>query len=191
MQFTFINASVRDPAQCPGNTETLARAAAQALPAGTPQRWLRLADLQLAPFVDQRHSVGEYPAPTGDLALLAQATLDATDLVFVSPVYWYSLPAPLKLYLDHWSAWMRVPELDFKARMATKTLWLITTSGDRAKAQAMIDSVHLCAQFLSMRWGGALWAKGGAPGVVAADGMALAEAAQWWSGDALGKTLAN
>jgi multimeric flavodoxin WrbA len=180
MQFTFLNASVRDPAQCPGNTETLARAAASTLPPQVSQHWLRLADMQLAPFVDQRHSVGEYPAPTGDLATLAQATLAATDLVFVSPVYWYSLPAPLKLYLDHWSAWMRVPAMDFKARMAAKTLWLITTSGDRAKAQPMIDSVQLCAQFLSMRWGGVLWAKGGAPGAVAGDAAALAAAAQWW-----------
>jgi multimeric flavodoxin WrbA len=133
--------------------------------------------MSLPPFVDLRHTAGQYPAPTGDLAVLLDATMAATDIVFVSPVYWYSIPSPLKTYLDHWSAWMRVPGLPFKEQMAQKTLRLITTSGDRAKAQPMIDSVRLCAQFLSMGWGDALWGKGGAPGAVQADADAVAAAA--------------
>ena len=40
----------------------------------------------------------------------------------------------------------------------------------------MIDSVALCAQFLSMTWGGALWGKGGPPGAVEADTQALTQA---------------
>ena len=40
----------------------------------------------------------------------------------------------------------------------------------------MIDSVVLCAQFLNMRWGGALWGKGGPPGAVQADAQAVAAA---------------
>lgn len=84
---------------------------------------------------------------------LLDATLAASHIVWVAPVYWYSIPSPLKTYLDHWSAWMRVPGVDFKDAMGRKTLSLITTSGDRTKAQPMIDSVALCAQFLSMTWG--------------------------------------
>ena len=91
----------------------------------------------------------------------------------MSPVYWYSLPSPLKLYLDHWSAWLRVPGLDFKARMAGKPLWLVTTSGDRAKAQPAIDSVRLCAEFMGMPFAGALWGRGGAPGAIEQDAEAL------------------
>ena len=111
------------------------------------------------------------------------ATLAATDIVFVSPVYWYSIPAPLKTYLDHWSAWMRVPGLPFKEQMAQKTLRLITTSGDRAKAQPMMDSVRLCAEFFPMTWGGVagpvLWGKGGPPGAIEADAQAVAAAARF------------
>ncbi len=174
--FLFIVTSTREPGH-PGNTEWLARQAAAALPASITQTWLSLAGMNLPPFVDLRHTVGQYPAPTGDLAVLLDATMAATDIVFVSPVYWYSIPAPLKTYLDHWSAWMRVPGLPFKEQMAQKTLRLITTSGDRAKAQPMIDSVRLCAQFLSMGWGDALWGKGGPPGAVQADAAAVAAAA--------------
>lgn len=160
-----------------GNTEWLARQAAAALPSEAQQTWIHLAHLELPAFTDLRHTAGQYPAPQGDANTLLQATLAASDIVFVAPVYWYSIPSPLKTYLDHWSAWMRVPGLQFKERMAAKTLRLVTTSGDREKAQPMIDSVRLCAQFLSMRWGGALWGKGGPPAAVESDAAARDAAA--------------
>lgn len=173
--FLFLNASTREPGQA-GNTETLARAAAAALPADTPQRWIALARCALPPFVDLRHTAGSYPPPEGDAAMLLEATLAATDIVFVSPVYWFSAPSPLKHYLDQWSAWMRVPGVDFKATMAGKRLWVVATSGDRAKAQPMFDGYRLSAEFLGMQWMGALWGKGGAPGAVLDDSVAKAAA---------------
>lgn len=174
----FLVASAREPGHL-GNTEWLARRAAERLQ-GT-QTWLRLAELQVPPFVDVRHTGGSYSAPEGDTAGLLAATLAATDIVLVTPVYWYSLPASAKRYLEQWSAWMRVPGLDFSARMAEKTLWLVTTSGVPEKAGPMVESVRLCAEFLQMRWGGALVGKGGAPGTVQADERAC-EAAEGFLG---------
>ena len=174
--FLFLTTSTREPGAL-GNTEWLAQQAAAALPAGTRQTWHHLSRLQLPMFVDQRHTSGQYDMPTGDMKTLLDATLAATDIVFVAPVYWYSIPAPLKVYLDHWSAWMRVPGLPFKDEMARKTLRLITTSGDRAKAQPMMDSIRLCAQFMAMAYGGELWGKGGPPDAVKADAAAVAQAA--------------
>lgn len=171
----FLAASTREPGH-PGNTEWLARQAAAALPAGDTQQWLRLAGMALPPFVDVRHTTGSYPPPEGDAHTLLQATLACTDLVLVAPVYWFSIPSPLKTYLDHWSGWMRTPGVPFKERMAGKRLYLVATSGNRAKAQPMIDSVRLCAEFLGMDWRGALWGKGGAPGAVAQDADAVAAA---------------
>jgi hypothetical protein len=40
--------------------------------------------------------------------------------------------------------------------MSTKRLWLITTNGDRAKAQPMIDLTARCAKFLDMPLDGVL-----------------------------------
>lgn len=173
--YLFLIASTREPGIV-GNTEWLAREAAAALPEGSTQTWLPLAHAALPPFVDLRHSVGSYPRPEGSLGELLDATLACTDLVFVAPVYWFSFPGPLKAYLDHWSAWLRVPGLDFKSRMQGKRLHLVTTSGDRAKAQPMIDSARLCAAFFPMTFAGALWGKGGAPGAVQADEAAVAAA---------------
>jgi len=70
--FLFLNASTREPGHI-GNTETLARRAAETLPAGTQQTWCKLADLELPPFVDLRHTAGTYPMPMAD----AKAMLDA------------------------------------------------------------------------------------------------------------------
>lgn len=173
--YLFLVASTRENGHA-GNTEWLAAQAAANLPPGIGQTWLHLSRMALEPFTDLRHTAGQYPEPVGDMKALLEATMAATDIVFVSPVYWYSIPAPLKTYLDHWSAWMRIPGLPFKEAMAQKTLRLITTSGDRTKAQPMIDSVRLCAQFLAMRWGGELWGKGGPPRAIEADAQAVATA---------------
>ena len=163
-----------------GNTETLARRAAARLPADTRQTWLPLSQLQLPPFVDVRHTVGSYAPPEGDLKTALDALLDCSDLVVVAPVYWFSLPAPLKLLLDHWSGFLRVPGLDFKARMAGKRFWAISTSGHRGRAQPMLDSLALCAEFMGMAWQPPLWGQGGAPGAVLADAAALAEAERFF-----------
>ena len=174
-RFLFLNASTREPGHI-GNSETLARHAAAALPADTAQTWIKLAELEVPPFVDLRHTAGSYPMPEGDLKALLDATLAATDLVFVSPVYWFSIPSPAKTYLDHWSAWLRIPGVDFKDKMAGKRLWVIATSGNRERAQPMFDSYRLCAEFLGMQAMPPLWGKGGAPDAVLNDAEAMAAA---------------
>ena len=177
--FLFIVSSARVPGAV-GNTEWLAREAARHLPAGATSSWLHLNALDLADFEDRRHDVGTYPMPTGDTVRLLDATLEATDLVFVTPLYWYSFPNRLKRYLDHWSAWMRVDGLPFKERMKGKRVWAITTSGNREKTQPMFDSLKLCAEFLAMAWQPPLWGQGGAPGAIEKDAAAIAAAATYF-----------
>ena len=149
--FLFIVASARI-AGALGNTEWLARAAARHLPAGATSAWLHLNALDLADFDDRRHDVGTYPMPAGDTLRMLDATLEATDLVFVTPLYWYSFPNRLKRYLDHWSAWMRVDGLPFKERMKGKRVWAITTSGT-ARRRSRCSTAWRCAPN-SWRWPG-------------------------------------
>jgi NAD(P)H-dependent FMN reductase len=173
--FLFLIASAREG----GNSELLARRAAETLPEDVSQTWLRLDDLSLPPFQDIRHSVGVYPEPVGHARTLLEATLACTDLVFVAPLYWYGLPASAKRYLDEWSAWMRVPEfqgekLGFKARMQDKTMWAVAaSSGDLEEATPLFRTLQLSAEYMHMRWGGFVLGNGSKPGDVLNDAPAL------------------
>ncbi|GAA4023774.1 NAD(P)H-dependent oxidoreductase [Hymenobacter glaciei] len=159
-----------------GNSEQLAYCAAHSLPPGTEQQWMHLLDFPLPDFADLRHN-GPYQPPVGNAQLLLEATVHATDLVLVAPLYWYSLPAPVKLYLDHWSAWLRTPELNFRAQMRGKTLWSITvSSGERPEAQPLEDTLLLTAQYLQMQWGGLLFGTGSRPNDIQGDDLALRNA---------------
>ena len=178
-RYLFLVASARDVAS-DSNTERLARIAATHLPADSAQTWLHLCGMRLEAFTDRRHSSGTYAYPTGDLARLLEATLACTNLVLVAPVYWYSFPAALKACLDHWTGWLRVPDLNFRQAMSAKTLHLVTTAADKAKAQPMIDTARMCAGFFPMHFAGALVGHGGAPGAIDADRVALDEAARFF-----------
>ncbi len=175
--FLFLLAGTRRD----GNSELLARRAAAGLPAHVRQTWLRLTELPLPPFYDLRHSGdGTYPAARGHSKTLLEATLTATDIVVVAPLYWYGLPASAKLYLDHWSGWLRIPKIKFKVRMKGKTLWAISSySGDiAADAEPLFSTLRLTANYIGMRWGGSVLGSGNRPGDVLEDANAMARAEQ-------------
>lgn len=174
----FLLASAREN----GNAEQLARLAAGSLPADAGQKWLKLSDYPLPPFRDLRHSLGTYPAPEGHARVLLDAILAATDIVFVSPVYWYSVPADLKRLLDEWSAWLRVPELNFRAQMQPKRFWTISSSaGPWDEAQPMFNTLRLSARYFGAEVVGELLGNGSKPGDVLKDGKAVAAAQHFFS----------
>ena len=173
-RFTFIVSSARRD----GNTEILARKAAEHLPAESAQEWLHLLDLPLPPFEDIRHASAVYTQPKGNERVLFDATLGCTDLVFVVPLYWYSVPASAKLYLDYWSAWLRVPGADFRQRMADKTLWGVSVLSDEdpRRGDPLVGTLSITADYLKMPFGGVLLGYGNKPGEVMADTAALERA---------------
>lgn len=173
--FLFLLGSARTG----GNTETLARAAAEHLEPAVEQRWIHLGELGLPPFTDRRHvGDGRTPAAIGAEWTVQDATLAATDIVIASPLYWYSVSATVKTYLDYWSGWLRVPGLDFRARMAGRRLWGVTVLGadDREAAVPLTGTLRLTAEYLGMDWRGALLGNGSRPGDVDRDEQALTAA---------------
>lgn len=180
-KFLFLCGSARRE----GNSVLLAEAAAASLPSSSKTAWLHLADLDLPRFEDFRHQEGgAFPMPEEGAEIALQATLAATDLVMVAPVYWYGLPASTKLYLDHWSGWLRIPGLDFRDRMAGKRMWAITmvSDTDPAKAEPLLTSLRWTAQYMRMEWGGEMIGLGNSPGDVLADTTAMGIAARLFRG---------
>ena len=182
--FLFLLGSTRPG----GNTETLAQHAARHLPPGAGQQWFRLSELPLTEYSDTRHEdarrdVREWPS--GNEQLLLETTLQATDLVIASPLYWYSVSADVKRYLDYWVWWMYTPEAEFKTRMRGKVMWVISVlSEEPEQASPLVDTLRRCAVYLDMRWGGVLLGNGSKPGDVLGDADALANAATFFSAPA-------
>jgi multimeric flavodoxin WrbA len=180
-EFFFLLGSARHD----GNTEQLARYAARSLPADVKQNWIHLLDHDLPLFEDIRHhDTRKYSLTSESERVLLDATLAATDIVIGSPVYWYSVSASIKLYLDHWSAWMRLEGVDFKARMGGKTLWSISTLSDDdwSGAQPLVDMMKFGADYMKMNWGGALLGYGNRPGDVMNDEPSLERARMFFNG---------
>ncbi|MEU6825196.1 NAD(P)H-dependent oxidoreductase [Streptomyces atriruber] len=177
-KFLFVLGSARPE----GNTEILARKAAEQLPSDVEQRWLNLAELPLPDFEDRRHDGTRpraRPRPVGDNeATLLDATLEATDIVIVSPLYWYSLSATVKRYLDYWDAWLETPEIAFKDTLENRTLWGVTALAHREEevADPLIGTLRNTAAFFPMHFGGVLLGNGTRPGHVLEDAEALARA---------------
>ncbi|MFD2785995.1 flavodoxin family protein [Hymenobacter rubripertinctus] len=179
-RFLFLLGSTRHA----GNSELLARRAAEFLPAATEQQWLFLPDFDLPPFVDLRHDAS-YPAPAGPEKTLLDATLAATDIVLVSPLYWYTLSTPAKHYLDYWSAWLRTPRLKFRAQMRGKTFWaVVASSGPAEEARPLHETLQLTAAYLAIPWGGYLLGNGSRPGDVLRDETAWRAAESFFSAPA-------
>jgi multimeric flavodoxin WrbA len=181
-RFLFVLGSVRSE----GNTELLARRAAEQLPSDVEQQWISLADHPLPDFEDLRHD-GDHVRPTeGNVALLLDATLAATDIVIASPLYWYSVSAHTKRYLDHWSGWLRTPGIDFKATMAGRTLWGVAALAHREQvvADPLVGTLNNSAAYLGMRLGGVLLGNGSRPGDVLKDTEALTRAKTFFAQEA-------
>ncbi|MEV6674248.1 NAD(P)H-dependent oxidoreductase [Streptomyces sp. NPDC051162] len=178
--FLFVLGSSRPG----GNTETLARAAAEQLPTEVPQRWVDLTALPLPDFQDVRHDTGAWQAGENE-RILRQATVEATDIVLATPLYWYTLSAHTKRYLDYWSGWLTAPGSDFKKRMAGRTLWAVTAMADddEAVADGLVTTLNNSAAYLRMRFGGALLGNGSRPGQVRDDERAMSRAKTFFQRD--------
>lgn len=168
-RFLFILGSSRRD----GNTESLAKTASDKLPPEIVQSWLQLLDLPLPPFTDVRHdSAAEVHTVSANEQILLDETMAATDLVIASPLYWYSVSASTKLYLDYWTYWLRLPEADFKAKMRGKTMWAICALSDEdleRQSEPLVEMMRLTAEYMGMKWGGVLLGYGNRPGDVAND----------------------
>ena len=176
MRYLFLLASGR----LNGNSELLARYAAQHLPEDASAVFLRLSDYPLPYFKDYRR--GDYGGlvPTDNERKLIDETLLADVLVMVSPLYWYSLAASAKLYLDYWSTWMRLPGLNFRDACKGKRVFGICAMAgtDSAEARPLEEQIRLSANYMAMDYRRTLVVQANEAGDVLDDEDALGAAAR-------------
>lgn len=82
-----------------GNTAQLTKSAVE----GLDYKWIDLTDYQFNPVRDFRHENRDITSYNDDYKQVIDQVLESDTVIFASPVYWYSVSASLKAFIDHWS----------------------------------------------------------------------------------------
>jgi len=114
-------------------------------------------------------SLSEYPVkPIEDCSICKQSgtcTIEGTDnykmiidkfleaecVIFASPVYWFSVSAQMKSFIDRWSCSLRMMP-DFQSKVRGKKVAVITVHGEEnpTVTQHLFGHMNLSFQYLGM-----------------------------------------
>jgi len=161
-----------------GNTARLTKMALS----GHDYKWFDLTQYQLNPVRDVRHDGATIDTYEDDYKKMIDQVLASDTIVFASPVYWYSISASLKAFIDHWSETLMDPNYkDFKAKMAEKDFRLIIVGGDfpKVKAKPCITQIKYSLEFLGATLSGYIIGTAEKPGDIDKDSYALNRAREW------------
>lgn len=160
-----------------GNTEYLASKAIDGL--YTEKIFLR--DYKILPIEDYRHSPGGFPPVEDDYDRVMDRILPHETLVFVTPIYWYSMTGTMKNFIDRWSQAMRDPRYpEFRKQLADKTAFVIAAGGDHPyiKGLPMIQQFQYIFDFFGTNFAGYVIGKASRPGEMPNDTAAMTAAEQ-------------
>jgi multimeric flavodoxin WrbA len=112
-----------------------------------------LADLRIAPYTYEHENRAD------DFEPLMQRVLEYEQIVFASPIYWYSVTPQMKAFLDRICDYLDLPELlDQGRRLRGKTGFVLCTSGNARADDAFVEAFRLTFEYLGMAFGGLLHA---------------------------------
>lgn len=135
-----------------------------------------LRDHQIQPIVDERHAEAGFQEVTDDHKQLIDLILIHDVLVFSTPIYWYSMSGPMKIFIDRTSQIMRDPDYThFKQGMKGKKVYVIAVGGDHphVKGLPLIQQFQYICQYYSMSFEGYVIGKASKPGEIEKDQKAL------------------
>lgn len=161
-----------------GNTAQLTKSAVE----GLDYKWIDLTDYQFNPVRDFRHDNRDITSYNDDYKQVIDQVLESDTVIFASPVYWYSVSASLKAFIDHWSETLIDDNYkDFKEKMAKKDFRLILVGGDcpKVKAKPGITQMKYTLDFIGAELNGYIIGTAERPGDISKDTFALERAKEW------------
>lgn len=94
-----------------------------------------------------------------DFEPLMRRALECDQILFATPVYWYAVSPPMKIFLDRVSDFLDLPDLlDSGRRLRGKRAFVICTSIYDVVPAPFIDAFRETFAYLGMRFGGCLHA---------------------------------
>ena len=128
-----------------GNTGQLTDAVASELGLDV----IDLGELDISPFDYEHRNRGD------DFEPLMEKVLSAENIVFASPVYWYSVAPPMKIFIDRISDYLDLPDLlDKGRRLRGKKGYVISTSISDSPDEPLINAFRETFSYLGMEFGG-------------------------------------
>jgi multimeric flavodoxin WrbA len=160
-----------------GNSEYLAKKIVE----GTDHTIVSLADMDIRPIVDMRHSEGGFSPVEDDYEELIQLILDHDILLFATPLYWYGMSGPMKNFFDRWSQYLRDERFNLKEELTSKKAYVVITGGTsaRVKGLPLVQQFNYIFEFVNMEFSDYLIGAGVRPGEVVNDIAALEKAERW------------
>ncbi|WP_143463772.1 flavodoxin family protein [Levilactobacillus enshiensis] len=157
MTVLLYNASARKH----GNTATLG----ERLLRGIPHTTIHLMDHQLNFVQDNRDTERPQADTTDDYAALMAQMRSADDIVLATPVYWYDMAAPLKVFMDRWFD-SYTNDFPFQG----KRVYLLVVGADQpeVKATGITNAVRYSCEWLQMNFRGVAAVTADGPNDVAA-----------------------
>jgi len=110
-----------------------------------------LGPLNMSAFDYQHRNRGD------DFEPLLHRVLSNDQVIFAAPVYWYSVPPPMKVFIDRVNDLLVLPELRERGRqLRGKRAYVVATSGIDEVSGAFMAMFQDTFAYLGMRYGGLL-----------------------------------
>ena len=94
-----------------------------------------------------------------DFEPLMDHVLEFEQLIFASPVYWYSVSSPMKIFIDRISDLLDLPDLLAQGRrLRGKGAYVLCTSIEDEASPLFVNAWRETFNYLGMRYGGLLHA---------------------------------
>lgn len=112
-----------------------------------------LGQLRISPYDYEHRNRGD------DFEPLMKRVLTFDHLIVASPVYWYSVSPPVKVFLDRISDYLDIPELQEEGRrLRGKTGYIVCTSIYDSVPASFAEALTATFAYLGMHFGGMLHA---------------------------------
>jgi multimeric flavodoxin WrbA len=119
----------------------------------TPIEVIDLAGRNLSAYDYEHRNRGD------DFEALIGQVLEFDQVIFASPVYWYAVSPPLKVFIDRLSDLLDLEDLREQGRrLREKTAFVVCTSVCEEPAPAFVGALCETFDYLGMRYGGILHA---------------------------------
>lgn len=93
-----------------------------------------------------------YPSDDDFLSLIETEILPREQIIFASPVYWYSMSGPMKTFFDRISDLLKSRK-DLGRQLRGKRMAVLSVSNDKVVNASFFDAFRLSAEYLGMDYG--------------------------------------